>query len=154
MADVPWCDSCQSYHVVPKDAAHKAALRCMADNSVAAKCAVCHLDWDHCTCGGPRVPPDSTEQARAIVRQWATESRESEWQVIGSGNDLIGRIAAALDERDKKLAVLAWITKRDGNLYLHENFCATSYDDDARCDCRITKVSAALERASKEKGNG
>jgi len=30
---VPWCEPCGSYHVTPKDAAHKAMLKCVASVS-------------------------------------------------------------------------------------------------------------------------
>lgn len=29
--DIPWCEPCGSYHVVPKDAEHKALLQCQAE---------------------------------------------------------------------------------------------------------------------------
>ena len=34
---VPWCESCQSWHVTPKDAAHKAVLQCTAPIALEAE---------------------------------------------------------------------------------------------------------------------
>ncbi len=85
---------------------------------------------------------DAREIADRIVNHWI------QFKNLGD-SDLIDAIEVALLAERDRCATLKWLVERDGNLHLHETFCATSYDDDVACDCRIAKVAAAIRKAKR-----
>ena len=94
----PWCDSCQSYHPVPRDAAHKAALMCVAiETSKRPKrpymrhppCAV------ECRCDGSQVYAAIGSPDAAI--------RGEAGGVIGFGDMLADALRSLADEIEKEV---------------------------------------------------